>query len=70
MSTAIHRRSLLVSKTILAIIVSGTETSAPIGPQSQPQNTMARSTTRGERPRVRPITFGSMTLPTMALITR
>ena len=52
-----------LSNAILTIIVMGTDSNMPIGPQIHPQNTKDRNTTSVERPSLRPMSLGSTTLP-------
>src|SRR5690606_5952822 len=49
-STATQRMSSVCASTILTIIVSGTESSAPAGPKIQPQTTIDMVTTNGDSP--------------------
>lgn len=60
----------LLSSKILTIMVKGTLSSIPIGPQSQPQKTKLKKTTKAESPSLRPISLGSSTLPTTVLTVR
>ena len=60
---AIQRVSGLLSNAILTVIVSGTESNIPTGPNTQPQKTSETKTTNVESPRPRPMKRGSITFP-------
>ena len=51
--TASQRVSSLVAKAILAIMVRGTESNMPMGPNTQPQKIKEIMTTRGDNPNLR-----------------
>jgi hypothetical protein len=68
-NTATQCRSLVFQATIFAINVKGTESSAPIGPSSQPQANIDKRTINGETLSDRPSAFGSMMLPITVLTT-
>ena len=67
--TATQRKSSVFSKAILTITVSGTESSIPTGPQTQPQKTNDKITTRVESPSRRPMKYGSTKLASTMLMT-
>ena len=67
---ATQRKSSVFSRTIFSIIVRGTDSSMPNGPQTQPQNTRDRRMTRGDNWRRRPNSIGSTKLPNTMLIAR
>jgi hypothetical protein len=69
-TTASQRVSSNDANTLFSIMVSGTPKSAPTGPQSQPQKSIERKTTSVERPSARPMTRGSITLPTTKFTVR
>jgi len=66
-STATQCKSLVFQSTIFAINVSGTESSAPIGPSNQPHTNIDSSTTSGETLSERPSALGSIKLPIIRL---
>ena len=66
-NTATQCRSLVFQSTILAINVSGTESSAPMGPSSHPQTNIDTSTIKGETLSDRPSALGSMKFPMIML---
>ena len=65
--TAIQRVSSLVSSATLTTVVSGTDSSMPTGPRTQPQTIIDSTTISGDSPRRRPMKRGSMPLETPTL---
>ena len=63
-NTASQRVSSELSRAIFIVIVSGTESSIPIGPRTQPQNISDKNTTRVDKPKPLPINLGSIIFPT------
>ena len=66
--TATQRRSRVFSSQIFTITVSGTDSSAPSGPQAHPQKSSDRITTSVDRPSRRPNRLGSRMFPKSVLI--
>ena len=66
---AIQRVSSLLSSAIFTVIVSGTDSNIPTAPKTHPQKTSERNTTSVDRPKPRPMKRGSITLPTVTLMT-
>ena len=58
----------LASRASLAVIVRGTESSMPIGPNTQPQKTSDKKTTSGESPNPFPRYLGSINEPMKILM--
>ena len=57
-------------KAILIVIVKGTESTMPTGPNTHPQKSRETKTTKVERPKPFPSILGSSILPILILITR